>query len=76
MAVLHLTGTPLAATQADLTPVQTAFLAAALPDALALLHGRRRGRGSGLGGTQHAGGHSGGIDPRLRQEAQRRQVGR
>jgi len=70
MAILHLTGTPLAATQADLTPRQTAFLAAAIPDAHALLHGRARNQ-------RTAGGrHSGGIDPRLRAETQRRTAGR
>lgn len=71
MAVLHLTGTPLATTQADLTPRQTAFLAAAVPDALALLNGRRRAPSGAAGRT---GRYSGGIDPRLRAETQRRRA--
>lgn len=50
MAILHLTGTPLATTQADLTPIQREFLHHAIPKAYQTLHGiggltRKRQRG-------------------------------
>lgn len=67
-AVLHLTGTPLATTQGELTPLQRAFLDQAIPEAWSLLHGGGKRQGSG--------GSRGDVDPQLRRATEQRREGR
>lgn len=66
MAILHLTGTPIETRQGDLTPLQRAFLAHALPEAWAMLRGWRSSSRAGTSG----------IDQQLKNEVQRRRAER
>ena len=85
MAVLHVTGSPLAPRQADLTPLQAAFLAWAVPRAWRLLHhgdsgptGAQQPARAGARGRRRAAGRGSdsGTRAHLRAEHRRRTGGR
>lgn len=71
MAMLVVTGTPLADRQADLTPGQLAFLEVAVPRVVARMHGNDVDDE----GATASRGSSRGVDPQLRRMAARRRGG-